>query len=56
MSDLFASAVRVNGYPVISKQEFYQKNYLKSPRPVATLTDDMRAVTGSIIPISPAGS
>lgn len=42
MSDLFASAVRVNGYPVISKQEFYQNQYLKKPRPVATLTDDMR--------------
>lgn len=42
MSDLFALAVRVNGYPVISKQEFYQKQYLKKPRPVATLTDDTR--------------
>ena len=42
MSDLFASAVRMNGYPVISKQEFYQNQYLKKPRPVATLTDDMR--------------
>lgn len=42
MSKTIATAVRVDGYPVISKQDFYQKNYLKRPRPVATLTDDTR--------------